>query len=73
MDGASRPRAFQARHQHRSPDGRLHANRWIYHPDGCVNALAIMRKIWVAPLYRMPDPQAFEKLLRSDTPLDAPE
>ena len=50
--------------RHRSPDGRLHANRWLYHPDGCVNALAIFRKIWVAPLYRMPDPAAFEALLR---------
>src|SRR5437868_6979229 len=27
--------------QHRSPDGRMHTNRWLYHPNGCVNALAI--------------------------------
>lgn len=41
-------------------DGRLHSSRWLYHPSGFVNLLAIWPAIWVAPLYRMPSPGAFE-------------
>ena len=48
--------------------GRTRSSRWLYHPDGCMNLLAILRAIWVAPLYRMPSPSAFETLLRSQDP-----
>jgi hypothetical protein len=52
--------------RHRS--GRMHGSRWLYHPDGCVNQLGIWRKIWVAPLYRMSSPSAFDTLWRSQDP-----
>jgi hypothetical protein len=49
--------------------GRARSSHWFYHPGGFVNLLAILPAIWVAPLYRTPDPEAFEAMLgggRSD-------
>jgi hypothetical protein len=51
--------------QWRDRSGRRHTSRWLYHPGGFLNLVAIWRAIWVAPLYRMPSPSAFETLLRS--------
>jgi hypothetical protein len=39
---------------------------WFYFPGGYIQLLAIWRAIWVAPLYRMPSPDAFEALLRGN-------
>jgi hypothetical protein len=50
--------------QHRGRGGRLYGHRWFYHSDGYVTLLAIIRAIWVGPLYRTSDPHAFEALLR---------
>jgi hypothetical protein len=47
-------------------DGRARSSHWFYHPGGFVNLLAILPAIWVAPLYRTPDPDAFEAMLRTD-------
>jgi hypothetical protein len=41
-------------------DGRLHSSRWLYHPGGFVNLVAIWPAIWVAPLYRMATADALE-------------
>ena len=43
-----------------------HGNRWFYHPSGLTRLLAIWPAIWVAPLYRLPSPAAFNKLLGID-------
>ena len=43
--------------------GRARSSHWFYHPGGFLNLLAILPAIWVAPLYRTPDPDAFEALL----------
>jgi hypothetical protein len=51
--------------QWRDRSRRRRTSRWLYHPGGFVNLVAIGRAIWVAPLYRMPSPNAFETLLRS--------
>jgi hypothetical protein len=45
---------------------RKWSNRWIYHRGGFINLVAILRAIWVAPLYRTPSPAEFEKMLRPD-------
>ena len=42
------------------PDGRSNSSRWLYHPGGFVNLVAIWPAIWVASLYRMPTPDALE-------------
>jgi hypothetical protein len=42
---------------------RVHSNHWFYHPGGFLNLLAVLPAIWVAPLYRSPNPEAFEALL----------
>jgi hypothetical protein len=47
-------------------NSRTRSNRWHYHSDGFVSLLAIRRAIWIAPLYRMPCPSEFEKILRAD-------
>ena len=39
---------------------------WFYFPGGYIRLLAILRAIWVAPLYRTPSSTAFEALLRAD-------
>lgn len=36
---------------------------WYYFPGGYFKLLAVMRAIWVAPLYRAATPDAFEALL----------
>jgi hypothetical protein len=46
--------------------GRTENASWFYFPGGCVKLLAVVRAIWIAPLYRMPSPGAFEELLRGD-------
>ncbi len=48
-------------------DGRLHSSRWLYHPGGFVNLVAIWPAIWVAPLYRMPTPDALETTFGLDS------
>jgi hypothetical protein len=45
--------------------GRIEHASWFYFPGGAVRLLAVMRSVLVAPLYRTPDPDAFEALLRS--------
>ena len=46
--------------------GTTKSSHWFYYPGGFVNLLAILPAIWVAPLYRAPNPAAFEALLRFD-------
>jgi hypothetical protein len=41
-----------------------HSSRWLYDPAGFVKVLALWRAIWVAPLYKMPTPGEFNRLLR---------
>jgi hypothetical protein len=45
-----------------------HSNRWFYHPSGLIKLLAIWPAIWVAPLYRLPSPAAFNTLLGIEQP-----
>jgi hypothetical protein len=52
---------------------RGRSSHWFYHPGGFVNLLAILPAIWVAPLYRTPDPGAFEALLRFDLSSQPPQ
>jgi hypothetical protein len=41
---------------------------WFYFPsDGYLKLLAVVRAIWVGPLYQTPTPDAFEALLRAPT------
>jgi hypothetical protein len=40
-----------------------HGSRWLYDPAGFVRVLGIWRAIWVAPLYRMPTPGEFNRIL----------
>jgi hypothetical protein len=49
--------ARQARHS---------ASRWLYDPRGLARLLAIWRPLWVAPLYTLPVPADFNKLLGLD-------
>ena len=46
--------------------GRARSSHWFYHPGGFVTLLAVLPAIWVAPLYRTPEPEAFAALLRTD-------
>ena len=41
---------------------------WFYFPGGYIKLLAVVRAIWVGPLYQTPTPDAFEVLLRADPP-----
>jgi hypothetical protein len=41
---------------------------WFYFPGGYIKLLAVVRAIWVGPLYQTPTPDAFEALLRADPP-----
>jgi hypothetical protein len=41
-------------------------NRWFYEPAGLVKLLAVFPKIWIAPLYRLPNPEEFNCLLGID-------
>jgi len=43
-----------------------HSNRWLYDPVGLVRLVAILRAIWVAPLYKLPSPAEFNKILGLD-------
>jgi hypothetical protein len=40
-----------------------YTSRWLYDPAGLLKSLAIWRSIWVAPLYRMPSADTFNRLL----------
>jgi hypothetical protein len=51
---------FDARKAKRS------ASRWLYDPAGLARLLGIWRPLWIAPLYRLPDPADFNKLLGVD-------
>jgi hypothetical protein len=46
--------------------GRIDHASWYYFPGGYLKLLAVMRAIWVAPLYRAAAPETFEALLRGD-------
>ena len=46
--------------------GRINNASWYYFPSGYLKLLAVMRAIWVAPLYRAATPDAFEALLNAD-------
>ena len=48
--------------------GRAGNASWYYFPGGYLKLLAVMRAIWVAPLYRAATPDAFEALLIVDAP-----
>ena len=49
--------------------GRTEHASWFYFPGGYIKLLAVMRAIWVGPLYRTVTPDAFEALLRADPPV----
>jgi hypothetical protein len=48
--------------------GRTENASWFYFPGGYLKLLAVVRAIWVGPLYQAPTPDAFEALLRADPP-----
>ena len=48
--------------------GRINNASWYYFPGGYLKLLAVMRAIWVAPLYRAATPDAFAALLIADAP-----
>jgi len=49
--------------------GKTGGQRWrLPSPGGYVKLLAVVRAIWVGPLYQTPTPDAFEALLRADPP-----
>jgi hypothetical protein len=52
--------------------GRVENASWYYFPGGYFQLLAVIRAIWVAPLYQVPTPDAFEALLRADPPATKP-
>ena len=45
--------------------GRTGTASWFYFPGGYLKLLAVVRAIWVGPLYQTPTPDAFEALLRA--------
>jgi hypothetical protein len=48
--------------------GRTENASWFYFPGGYINLPAVVRAIWVGPLYQAATPEAFEALLRADPP-----
>jgi len=48
--------------------GRTENASWYFFPGGYLKLLAVMRAIWVAPLYRSPTPDAFAALLLAAAP-----